>query len=178
MTTSLVVTLVGPDRPGLVSALSDKAVEFGANWADSVMSNFAGQFAGIVQLEVRLENRDALIAAIRSLESPEMRISVAQGGNAGKPGSTRRLKLDLVGHDRPGIIHSISSQLARRQISIEKLETHIVSGAMSGEQMFQMNAVLLVPPALDDDELRRGLEGLANELMVDISLDASKAATP
>ena len=171
MTTSLVVTLVGPDRPGLVSALSDKAVEFGANWADSVMSNFAGQFAGIVQLEVRLENRDALIAAIRSLESPEMRISVAQGGSTGKPGSTRRLKLDLVGHDRPGIIHSISSQLARRQISIEKLETHIVSGAMSGEQMFQMNAQLVVPLSLDTDELRQGLESLANELMVDITMD-------
>jgi glycine cleavage system regulatory protein len=176
MTTTLVVTLVGPDRPGLVSALSDKAVEFGANWADSVMSNFAGQFAGIVQLEVRPEKCDALIAALRALESPQMRISVSLGGSAGAPASTRRLKLDLVGHDRPGIIHSISSQLAKRQISIEKLETHIASGAMSGEQMFQMNASLLVPQALDEDELRLGLEGLANELMVDISLDDTKAA--
>ena len=175
MTTSLVVTLVGPDRPGLVSALSDKAIEFGANWADSVMSNFAGQFAGIVQLEVRPESCEALVSALRTLEGPEMHISITQGGSAGKPVATRRLKLDLVGHDRPGIIHSISSQLAKRQISIEKLETHIVSGAMSGEQMFRMNALLLAPQALDDDELRSGLEGLANELMVDISLDDTKA---
>lgn len=178
MTTTLVVTLIGPDRPGIVSALSDKAVEFGANWADSVMSNFAGQFAGIVLLEVRPDICDALIAALRALESPELRIGIIKGGSAGKALSTRRLKLDLVGHDRPGIIHSISSQLARRQISIEKLETHIVSGAMSGEQMFQMNALLLVPQALDEKELRSGLEGLANELMVDISLDDTKASAP
>ncbi len=176
MTTSLVVTLVGPDRPGLVSALSDKAVEFGANWADSVMSNFAGQFAGIVQLEVRPEKCDALIVALRALESPRMHVSVTKGASTAKPLSTRRLKLDLVGHDRPGIIHGISSQLAKRQISIEKLETHIASGAMSGGQMFQMKALLLVPQALDEDELRLGLESLANELMIDISLDDTKAA--
>ena len=171
---SLVVTLVGPDRPGLVSAISDKAVEFDANWADSVMSNFAGQFAGIVQLQVRPEKCDELITALRTLESPQMRISVAKGGAASSAIKTRRLKLDLVGHDRPGIIHSISSQLAKRQISIEKLETHIVSGAMSGEQMFQMKALLLVPVTLDESELRDGLEGLANELMVDISFDDTK----
>ena len=178
--TSLVVTLVGPDRPGLVSAISDKAVEFDANWADSVMSNFAGQFAGIVQLQVRPEKCDALIAALQSLESlesPQMRISVAKSAAATSHIKTRRLKLDLVGHDRPGIIHSISSQLAKRQISIEKLETHIVSGAMSGEQMFQMKALLLVPVTLDENELRDGLEGLANELMVDISFDEGSAFT-
>lgn len=172
---SLVVTVVGPDRPGLVSAISDKAVEFDANWADSVMSNFAGQFAGIVQLQVRPEKCDALIAALQSLESPQMRISVAKSTASTAAIKTRRLKLDLVGHDRPGIIHSISSQLAKRQISIEKLETHIASGAMSGEQMFQMKALLLVPVALDENELRDGLEGLANELMVDISFDESNS---
>ena len=83
----------------------------------------------------------------------------------------RHLKLDLVGNDRPGIIHSISSQLASRGVSIEKLQTEVVSGAWSGEQMFQMHARLMVPQTLDTDELRNGLESLANELMVDITID-------
>lgn len=174
MTTSLVVTLVGPDRPGLVSALSDKAAEFGANWTDSVMSNFAGQFAGIVQLDVSADKCEGLVAALRTLESPQMHLTVTPGVTTGKPAPTRRLKLDLIGHDRPGIIHSISGQLARLQISIGKLETHIVSGAMSGEQMFQMRAQLQVPQTLDDNELRSSLEGLANELMVDISFDDTR----
>lgn len=171
MITSIVVTVIGPDRPGLVSAISDKATEHGANWADSLMANLAGQFAGIVHLQVPTRNADALMAALRGLESPGMRIAVAKGddGAAGLP--SRRIRLDLVGQDRPGIIHSISSQLAQRGVSIEKLQTQIASGAMSGEQMFQMHAVLLVPAGLDDESLRDGLESLANELMVDISLD-------
>lgn len=170
--TSIVITLIGPDRPGLVNAVSDKATEFGANWADSLMANLAGQFAGIVHLQVPAKNADGLVAALRGLESPALRILVAQGAEAGGTAATRRLKLDLVGHDRPGIIHSISSTLAQRGVSIEKLQTQITSGAMSGGQMFQMNAVLVVPDSLDNDALRDALESIANELMVDIEIDA------
>ena len=81
MLTSLVITVIGPDRPGIVSAVSDKAVEFGANWTDSLMANFAGQFAGIVQLQVPVQQCDALMAALRSLDSPAMRVAVARGGD-------------------------------------------------------------------------------------------------
>ncbi len=174
MMTSIVLTVIGPDRPGLVSAVSDKAAEFGANWADSLMANLAGQFAGIVHLQVEAKHADALIAALTSLEQPGMRITAARGNDAAPAAPSRRLKLDLVGHDRPGIIHSISSQLAAHGVSIDKLQTQIASGAMSGEQMFQMNAMLTVPAALADDALRAALEGLANELMVDIELDPSR----
>lgn len=173
--TSLVVTLIGPDRPGMVSAVSDAATAHGANWTDSLMANFAGQFAGIVQLDVPAAKSDALAAALRSLESPELRIVVAHAQAGATGPATRRLQLDLVGHDRPGIIHSISSQLAQHGVSIDKLQTRISSGAMSGEQMFQMNAQLTVPLALDADTLQAALEGLANELMVDISFDAAAA---
>ena len=171
MLTSLVITVIGPDRPGIVSAVSDKAVEFGANWTDSLMANFAGQFAGIVQLQLPSDKCEALMAALRSLDSPAMRVAVARGGDGSAANAVRHLQLDLVGNDRPGIIHSISSQLAQRGISIEKLQTEVISGAWSGEQMFQMNARLLVPLSLDTDELRQGLESLANELMVDITMD-------
>ncbi len=170
--TSLVITVLGPDRPGLVSALSDKAAEHGANWADSIMANFVGQFAGIVQLEVPPENCDALTTALGAMESGELRILIAKARGGTTTAATRRLQLDLVGHDRPGIIHGISSQLAQYSVSIDKLQTHIASGAMSGEQMFHMNAQLTVPIALDTDDLRTGLEGLANELMVDITFDS------
>ena len=171
MLTSLVITVIGPDRPGIVSAVSDKAVEFGANWTDSLMANFAGQFAGIVQLQVPVQQCEALMVALRSLDSPGMRVAVARGGDGSGANAVRHLKLDLVGNDRPGIIHSISNQLAQRGISIEKLQTEVISGAWSGEQMFQMNARLFVPLSLDTDELRQGLESLANELMVDITMD-------
>jgi glycine cleavage system regulatory protein len=171
--TSLVVTLIGPDRPGMVNAVSDQATAHGANWTDSLMANFAGQFAGIVQLDVPPAQCEGLMAALRSLESAGLHIQVARSEGAAPAPDTRRITLDLLGQDRPGIIQSISSQLARHGVSIDKLTTHIVSGAMSGEQMFQMHAALTVPASLELASLQEALESLANELMVDIAFDAA-----
>ncbi len=176
MITSLVVTVVGPDRPGLVSAISDKAALFGANWADSLMANLAGQFAGILHLQVPSANAAALIAALQTLESANMHIVVTRATSAkAATTATRRITLELVGQDRPGIIHTISRQLAANDVSIEKLTTRIFSGAMSGEQMFHMNATLVLPTTLSDVVLRAALEGIANDLMIDISLAAPSA---
>lgn len=173
---AIVVTLIGPDRPGVVRAISDKAAEHGANWTDSVMANFAGQFAGIVHLQVPPANSQALLAALRSLESDDLHIQVAQAQDSAAAPAPRRLHLSLVGHDRPGIIHSISTRLAAQSVSIDTMKTHIASGAMSGEQMFHLDAQLTVPLELDTDTLRDGLESLANELMVDIEFDSAADA--
>ncbi|MEO8543796.1 MAG: ACT domain-containing protein [Betaproteobacteria bacterium] len=173
---SLVITVVGPDRPGVVRALSDKAAEFGANWTDSVMANFAGQFAGIVHLQVPPAQRAALQAALRAIDSDNLHIQVAQADDDGAAPCTRRIALELVGHDRPGIIHSIATRLAEHGVSIDKMKTHIASGAMSGEQMFHLDAQLTIPTELDIDQLQAGLESLANELMVDISFVGNSSA--
>ncbi len=173
---ALVITLIGPDRPGVVRALSDKAAEHGANWADSVMANFAGQFAGIVHLQVPAENCDALQRALRAIDSDDLHIQVARADPKPAIAPQRRIHLELVGHDRPGIIRQISTRLAEHGVSIDKMRTHIASGAMSGEQMFHLDAQLTVPESLETDALRDGLEGLANELMVDITFDSGAGA--
>ena len=46
MNQSLVVTVVGADRAGLVEALSEAANSHGGNWEASRMSRMAGRFAG------------------------------------------------------------------------------------------------------------------------------------
>ena len=166
---SLVVSLLGPDRPGLVNAVSEQARAHGANWTDSVMANFGGQFAGIVHLEVAASEAEALLVALRGLESRGLQVLVSRAGGAAAPKAQRSVALDLVGHDRPGIIQSISGELARHGVSSDKLQTRIASGAMSGEPMFHMQAQLSIPAGLDADTLRAGLENLANELMVDLS---------
>jgi methionyl-tRNA formyltransferase len=172
MITSLVVTVIGPDRPGIVSLLSDRAKGFGANWAGSRMASLAGQFAGMVHFEVAPDKAEALAAALRELESAGLRVMIARSEGAPQVTERRLVKLELVGHDRPGIVRDLSKSLGDRGVSIEELHTEIVSGAMSAEHLFKVKALLLVPKNLPNDEVRRGLEALANEMMVDIALDA------
>ena len=170
MYTSLVVTVIGPDRPGIVSQLAACAQGLGANWAGSRMASLAGQFAGMVHFEVPPENADALNAALRKLEAPDLRVTIVRSDSRIAPATRRVVKLELVGHDRPGIVRDLAASLAQRNVSIEELHTEIVSAAMSGEHLFKVKALLLVPESLGNEQLRGGLEALANEMMVDISL--------
>jgi glycine cleavage system regulatory protein/folate-dependent phosphoribosylglycinamide formyltransferase PurN len=170
MFTSLVVTVIGPDRPGIVSLLSAKAQGFGANWSGSRMASLAGQFAGMVHFEVPRENADALAAALQALESTELKIHIERSDAAAVPAGRRLVKLELVGHDRPGIVRDLSGALAARGVSIEELHTEIVSGAMTAEHLFKVKAVLLVPKSVSNDDVRHALEALANEMMVDVAL--------
>ena len=177
MINSLVVTVIGPDRPGLVSMLSDCARGFGANWAASRMASLAGQFAGIVHFEVPADKARALADALAALESAGLRVVIAQSDVETPPRKRRVVRLELVGQDRPGIMRDLSAALAERGVSIDELHTEIASAAMSAENLFKVKATLAVPDDLADDALRRALEALANEMMVDIALgDDAEAA--
>jgi glycine cleavage system regulatory protein len=133
------------------------------------MSHLAGQFAGVVRLEVATEGVERLEQGLAGLEAHGLKVSVARGVPA-EAGGQRRVQLDLVGHDRPGIVRDISTVLARHGVSIEILETACESASMSGEILFRARAELSVPAALALEVLRDDLEALANELMVDLEL--------
>jgi glycine cleavage system regulatory protein/folate-dependent phosphoribosylglycinamide formyltransferase PurN len=175
-TASLVVTAIGPDRPGIVSQLSERAQGFAANWAGSHMASLAGQFAGMVHFEVAAQNADALATALRGLEHQGLRVVIAKSDAAPVPAGRRMLKLELVAPDRPGIVHDLSARLADRGVSIEALHTEIVDAAASDEHVFKVTALLVVPETLASEALRHELEALASEMSVDIALDESASA--
>jgi len=168
MTASLVVTVVGPDRPGIVNRLSDCAQRLGANWAASRMANLAGQFAGMVHFEVAEARADELAKALAALESADLHVVIARSGAASPATALRRVRLELVGHDRPGIVKELSGSLARLGVSIDELHTQVASAAMSGDALFKVKALIAVPAGVSDAELRKALEDLANEMMVDM----------
>jgi glycine cleavage system regulatory protein len=171
MTESLVVSVIGADRPGIVSALSDVAQRFGANWAGSRMANLAGQFAGMVLFEVAERDAEALASALRALAASGLQVVVARGEARAGAAAERRMRLSLVGHDRPGIVRELSGSLARRGVSIDELETAIESAPMSAERLFRFDALVSIPAAVADADLKRELEALANELMVDLEVE-------
>ena len=174
MLDSLVFTVTGPDRPGLVSMISERGRAHGASWEESRMASLAGQFAGIVHFVVPSESSAALTSALQELEAKGLRVTVVAATAAEAAPGGRTLELALVGQDRPGIIRDISRALADLGISIQELETELSSAAMSGEHMFNARAVLQVPRDIATAELRGVLEALANELMVDVELDEAK----
>ncbi|MDX5363002.1 MAG: hypothetical protein LPJ91_02445 [Pseudazoarcus pumilus] len=174
LTTSLVVSVVGPDKPGIVRKVSDCAQAAAVNWADSHMTSVAGQFAGIVHLQVSPDDAETVMDALRKLENDGLQITIARSDARPVPAGRRLVHLELAGPDRPGIVRRLSTALAERGVSIENLDTEIV-GKDNEPHVFKVHAQLVVPTALADEALRSTLESVGNELMVDIALDAQAA---
>ncbi len=166
---TFVLTVLGDDRPGLVSAISGAVNAHGASWERSQLSRLAGKFAGIVLVSVPGERYDALVADLEALGSQGLQL-VIERTDEPAAGPTQRFVLELLGDDRPGIVAEVSSALATHDVSIEELTTDVRDAPMAGGTLFEANAVLAAPATAAADELRAMLEDIADELMVEISL--------
>ena len=175
-TTPLIVTIIGPDRPGIVRLLSDRAHRHGASWTTGQMSRLAGEFAGMVHFEVPPENVNALADALRGLESSGLHVAIAKSENGQLPAGLRGVSLQLSGDDRIGIVSKLSHILAQRGASIEHIETDLGAADAAGRRTFRVSAHLLVPNALGNDELQQALAALAQEMLVDVAIDDRRAA--
>ncbi len=175
MTTTLVLTLIGRDQPGLVRVVAAAIAEHGGNWLESRLCRLGGEFAGIVRLEVETTRADTLTQALRGLAG--LRVDVTREGSAPLPtaGAPAQLAaLDLVGSDRPGILREVSAVLANHGLNVEDLSSERVEAPMGGGKLFQLRAVVSVPPSSVLAAVQADLEKLAADLMVELKLDRVK----
>jgi glycine cleavage system regulatory protein len=165
---SLVITIVGPDRPGLVETLARTIASHGGSWVESSLSHLAGQFAGVVRATVEDDGSDALEGALTGLTTDALRV-VVQRGHAPTDADVRKtVELDLVGSDRPGIVQAVSRALAELGVNVESLETACEGAPMSGGQLFKAAATLHLPGEMPVRSVRAAIEAVAADLMVDI----------
>jgi glycine cleavage system regulatory protein len=179
MTTTLVLTLIGRDQPGLVRVVAAAIAEHGGNWLESRMCRLGGEFAGIVRLEIDAGRADGLAAALRGLAGLRVDVTreVAGGGAGGTSGASEArvlATLDLVGSDRPGILRDVSAVLAAHGLNVEDLASERVDAPMGGGKLFQLRAVASVPAGVELARVRGDLEKLAADLMVELKLEAKR----
>jgi len=175
---TLVLTVIGDDRTGLVDALAEPIARHDGSWDRSHMARLAGKFAGIVVVTLADHHVDALNGELLSLRtSGLLDVSVAMAAPDEPDRSESMITLHLVGQDRPGIVSEIARALAERSVSIEELETTTTSAPMSAEPLFVATALLQLPAGADVEALRTSLEDIANELMVDLEVDSNPIVT-
>ena len=174
MARALVLTVIGEDRPGLVEALADLVASHEGSWDESRMARLAGHFAGVVQIHLPETRADGLIEALPGLAERGLSVSVVDSDwSLAAVDHRRSIRLELVGQDRPGIVREISGALAGLGVSVQDLRTVVESAPMSGEALFRAEAELAPPQDVAIERIRDALERLADELMVDVSLEAA-----
>jgi glycine cleavage system regulatory protein len=166
----LVMTIIGADRPGLVQLVASRVAEHGGNWLESRMCNLGGQFAGIARVEVPAERVPELRKVLQKLEAEGLRVTVDAGGGPAPAARGVAATLEVVGHDRPGILRSVTQVLATHGVNVEELSSECSSAPMGGGNLFQARVRVLVPPAVKLEAIRADLEKIAADLMVDFTL--------
>jgi glycine cleavage system regulatory protein len=171
---TLILSVVGSDRPGLTQALAAAVLSAGGNWLESHLSQLGGLYVGSVLVELATDKVEALRSAVRTVDAQglEVRIApaVAAAGGAGD-----FIQLSLVGQDRPGIVNMVTAVLSRLAVNIEALDTRISAEAHSGMPLFHMEASLRLPADLAAAAVQAALEDISGEIMVDTSLTPAAA---
>lgn len=168
--TTLILTVAGADRPGLVSAVADIVDTHRGNWENSRLAELAGTFAGIIEISVSPEHVDELRSALGALDGL-LAVTVQTGSDAAEAADTaQRISLTVLGNDRPGIVREVSGVLNAHALSIESMTTETRDAAMAGGRLFESEVTATVPATADVDALRAALERLAAEIQVDITL--------
>ena len=179
MTANLVMTIIGPDRPGLVETLASIITSHGGNWLESRMGHLGGQFAGILRVQAPEASVESITRELRELESDRLTVVVNRGQSHDFNDSSRKtMALEIIGLDRPGIVAEITRVLAGFTINVEELETECSSAPMSGEMMFQARARVVIPETCDVLDVRAELERIAADLMVELRLEQQQTISP
>jgi len=171
MNTSIVLTVIADDQPGIIKTVSKTLNKHDGNWTQSSMNSLAGQFAGILLASVPEAKTEACLAELHGLESQGLRIIAHVSGKETETGKCHDYSLELVGNDRQGIIHDISRILVSHKVSVNEFETSVEAASMGGGEIFRARAQLSVPESCDIFALENELEDIANDLMVEISFE-------
>jgi len=166
MTTRVILSVLGSDRPGLTRALADAVFGAGGNWLESHLSRLGGKYVGSVLVELDEARLPELEAAARAVDASGLHVVIGPAGD-GPAAPGEALAIEVTGQDRPGIVRQVTTVLAGLGVNIEDFESRIDNGAESGALIFRGEARLTLPQGLARDAVQEALEAISGEIMVD-----------
>jgi glycine cleavage system transcriptional repressor len=175
--TTIVFTLTGTDRVGIVDEVTQLLLDCGGNIETSRMARLGGEFAVLVLVSLPSERFNALEKAIAYLVAEGYKVTTAltQPKYAEAHAGWVLYQVDVHGADHEGIIHEIAHTLSGCGITIESMDTGTGRAPNSGAALFTMTALIAVPPNLADRGWETTLAEAAHRLDVEIKVSATPA---
>ena len=166
------LTIIGRDRPGIVSQVTEILYRLGCNIADSSCSILGGQFAMILIIaHPQYTDRESFDDAFDPLEEAELSVflrTLKPGGETHPALVGEICMVSVYGSDKPGIVYRISKELGDRQVNITDLNTKLIGTEERPVYVMMLEAVL--PEEMSCEDLEKTMSSLKDELQVDISV--------
>ena len=175
MTTHLVITALGEDKPGIVNKITEVIKENGCNLEDSRMSVLGGEFAVILMTS---GNWNTLVKLESQLSALQDSLGMHIFSKRTEPRKTQKNIMpygaDVISIDHPGIVHNLSNFFSSKKINIEELTTSTYAGAHTGTPMFSVHMEVGIPSETNIAELREAFMDFCDNLNLDAVLEPIK----
>jgi glycine cleavage system regulatory protein len=164
-----ILTFIGDDQPGFVESIAEVISNWQGNWLESRMSQLEGKFAGLARIGVGSENVEQLKLALFNLSENKFTLSIEDAIES-VTGDLQQYRLNILGHDRPGIVHEVTRTLASHHINLLEMTSNISAAAMTGIPMFSADVTVEINNQADIEVIDNQLSDIATELGLDIML--------
>jgi glycine cleavage system transcriptional repressor len=166
------LTIIGRDRPGIVSQVTEILYRLGCNIADSSCSILGGQFSMILIIaHPQITSAEEFGDAFDPLEKNDLSVFI----RILKPGGEKRGELtgdlcmiSVYGSDKPGIVYRVAKELGDRKINITDLNTKLIGA--EDRPVYVMMIEALLPEGVEIEEVESWMTELKQQLQVDISV--------
>ena len=166
------LTIIGRDRPGIVSQVTEILYRLGFNIADSSCSILGGQFSMILiisspKMKVDSDFKEDFSALEESNLSVYIR-TLKPGGEISPDNEGEHCMISVYGSDKPGIVYQVAKELGQRKINITDLNTKLIGEEKSPVYVMMLEATL--PEGIELQDVESWMKELKQQLKVDISV--------
>jgi glycine cleavage system transcriptional repressor len=164
------VTAIGPDRPGIVAAVSRALLGLDGNIEDSQMSILRGHFAVMLMVRVPDSVSDEALAEHLGPVRDELGLEAITFNPVDELSPAMEPATHVVtvsGADHPGIVSAVSHVLAELGVNITDLETRLTG---AGDSPLYTMVIEVALGQVDTQRVEGELRGVADREAVEVSL--------
>ncbi len=171
----LVLSALGPDRPGLVAQVTSYVADRGGNVEDSRMAVLGGEF-GVLMLISGTADQVARLARETEVLRKETALDVStketKSPQEHRRAQTIPCKVTCDAIDNPGIVRAVSSALHAAGLNIVSLETTSYEAPITGSPLFRLEAECDAPRGMTLAKVRAAMERVAEQENIDVDVSA------
>jgi glycine cleavage system transcriptional repressor len=169
----LVISALGPDRPGLVAEVTSFITERGGNIEDSRMAVFGAEFGILVLVSGTGDEVAKIAGEARSLEQKTGLAVVTRPTKAPsehRKATTIPCVVIAEALDHEGFVRAVSMGLHRAGVNIVSLETVAYNAPVTGSPLFRLEAEIDVPREVALAKVREAMAEVAERQNIDIEV--------
>ena len=172
----LVITIIGPDRRGLVAKITEEIVAKNANIEESHMARLGGEFAVIMMVSGSWDNVAKLENSLPSLSKKLDLTTTIKHTSQRTSSPALAYSVNVVALDNPGIVHEIAQYFSQQNINIDDLQTGTYSAPHTGTQMFNLTMTIRLAADTHIASLREEFMDFCDDLNLDAIIEPMRHA--